>query len=350
MIKIDNLYYLLSYAWDHLEELDNCPVGEGGTAPTLNLLARMLLFGTRRALRRGLHREYVAREGALPGVRGKLQPTPTLRHRLLDLGKTYCQWDEYEFDNPDNQILIAALYLLLRHDALDKQTEAGIRRLLARMPRMTIVPLTPRLFAERTYHRGKKHYRFLHQVCQLIHENSLPQENGEGRIFRDFTRSEREMNHLFEGFLRNFYAHHLDDHSVGAPHIKWQFTADNPDHLRLLPTMRTDVTITGPSGKTIIDAKYYRKSLNTYYDKESVISTNLYQLFSYLKQQDDPQARGMLIYPQTSRPLDLVYRHEGHKIVVRTVNLEAGWELIEARLIGIFTGREDQSRLLKTTI
>jgi 5-methylcytosine-specific restriction enzyme subunit McrC len=283
-------------------------------------------------------------------VRGKLQPTPTLRHRLLDLGKTYCQWDEYEFDNPDNQILIAALYLLLRHDALDKQTEAGIRRLLARMPRMTIVPLTPRLFAERTYHRGKKHYRFLHQVCQLIHENSLPQENGEGRIFRDFTRSEREMNHLFEGFLRNFYAHHLDDHSVGAPHIKWQFTADNPDHLRLLPTMRTDVTITGPSGKTIIDAKYYRKSLNTYYDKESVISTNLYQLFSYLKQQDDPQARGMLIYPQTSRPLDLVYRHEGHKIVVRTVNLEAGWELIEARLIGIFTGREDQSRLLKTTI
>lgn len=203
---------------------------------------------------------------------------------------------------------------------------------------MTPVPLNARLFAERTYHRGKKHYRFLHQICQLIYENSLPQENGEGRTFRDFTRSEREMNRLFESFLRNFYAHHLDDHTVGAPHIKWQFTADDPDHLRLLPTMRTDVTITGPSGTTIIDAKYYRKSLSAYYDKESVISTNLYQLFSYLQQQqNDPAARGILIYPQTSRPLDLHYRYEGHRISVCTVDLEAGWKEIEGRLLSIIS-------------
>lgn len=99
--------------------------------------------------------------------------------------------------------------------------------------------------------------------------------------------------------------------------------------------MRTDVTITGPTGKTIIDAKYYRKSLSAYYEKESIISTNLYQLFSYLKQQDDPLARGVLIYPQTSRPLDLHYQYEGHRISVCTVDLNTGWDMIEERLLRI---------------
>jgi hypothetical protein len=37
----------------------------------------------------------------------------------------------------------------------------------------------------------------------------------------------------------------------------------------------------------------------------------------------------------TPRPFDLHYRYEGHRISVCTVDMDAGWEEIEGRLLSI---------------
>src|ERR1035441_6422817 len=72
-IPIANIYYLLCYAWDALEERDAlADVGALDSTHLLGLSAGGLVTGTRRLLRRGLDRGYLAREEEIPGIRGKL--------------------------------------------------------------------------------------------------------------------------------------------------------------------------------------------------------------------------------------------------------------------------------------
>src|ERR1039458_10864091 len=75
-IPIANIYYLLCYAWDALEERDALTdVDALDSTDRLGLFARVLVNGTRRLLRRGLDRGYLAREDEILGVRDR-QSTP----------------------------------------------------------------------------------------------------------------------------------------------------------------------------------------------------------------------------------------------------------------------------------
>ena len=87
--------------------------------------------------------------------------------------------------------------------------------------------------------------------------------------------------------------------------------------------------------KLIIDAKYYKETLQKYYDSEKVHSSHLYQLFAYLKNQEDIQAEGVLIYPTVQKTLSLAYTHEGHTIRIETLNLNQDWQGIRTDLLEI---------------
>jgi 5-methylcytosine-specific restriction enzyme subunit McrC len=71
-IPVRNLYYLFLYAWDRLPEGGAVDVSgvEGPELP--NLLAKVLLEGTRRLLRRGLDRGYVERDEDTARPRGRM--------------------------------------------------------------------------------------------------------------------------------------------------------------------------------------------------------------------------------------------------------------------------------------
>ena len=93
-------------------------------------------------------------------------------------------------------------------------------------------------------------------------------------------------------------------------------------HCDFLPVMRTDISIENEQGKIIIDTKYYRETLVTWYDRERIHSQNLYQLFSYLLNQqrsDCPasfKTRGILIYPDTGKEINLDYWYDQHLIQI----------------------------------
>src|SRR6202789_3313494 len=102
-IPITNIYYLLCYAWDVLEEKDAlADVNTLDSTDLIDLFARVLVNGTRRLIRRGLDRGYLPREDEILGVRGKLLVTQTLRHNLLRHGRAACAWDELEYDTLPN--------------------------------------------------------------------------------------------------------------------------------------------------------------------------------------------------------------------------------------------------------
>ena len=93
----------------------------------------------------------------------------------------------------------------------------------------------------------------------------------------------------------------------------------------------------------IIDAKYYSYSTQIQYDKHTLHSGNLYQIFTYVKNKDAELANkphevsGMLLYAKTDEELypENEYRMSGNRIEVRTLNLEGDFASIKEQLDGI---------------
>ena len=104
-----------------------------------------------------------------------------------------------------------------------------------------------------------------------------------------------------------------------------------------MDTPDTDITLHYGNRTIIIDTKFYYKTLVTHHGKEMVRPDHLYQLFAYLKNASgDGNAHlfeGMLLYPTVGDGPDLRYELHGHKVSVRTINLDQDWRSIHDDLL-----------------
>jgi len=339
-IPIANIYYLLCYAWDVLEEKETlADVDVLDSTDLLDLFARVLVNGTRRLLRRGLDRGYLPHENELPGVRGKLLVTRTLRCDLLRHGRTACAWDELEYDTLPNQILKTTLQHLRDYGALDKSIRADMHDLLRWLTPVQSIDLRAEHFRRVQLHRNNRLYGFLLNVCEFIHEHWLPAEHGGGRRFRDFVRD--GLPALFEKFVFNFFQHELStDWHVSAPVFTWQFVAANEDAVALVPRMETDVCLRCSDRAIILDTKFYSNALKERsFGSAKLSPSNLYQLFTYLRQRAvEPgweQADGVLLYPRTTRDFFVEFTSHGHRIRALTLDLTQSWKTIHSALMRI---------------
>jgi len=101
--------------------------------------------------------------------------------------------------------------------------------------------------------------------------------------------------------------------------------------------METNITLESDEEKIIIDAKFYRETMTLNYDKARIKSAHLYQLFSYLLNQQDTNlkthnATGILLYPTIETDYNLNFKYNEHKIQIRTINLNSNWRNISLRL------------------
>lgn len=339
-IPIANIYYLLCYAWDVLEEKNTlADVDALNSTDLINLFARVLVTGTRHLLRRGLDRGYQVFEDEISGVRGKLLVTQTLRHGLLRLGRAACSWDELEYDTPPNRIVKATLQSLLMADELNSDTRKDIHDLLRWLTPVRTVELRAEHFRRIQLHRNNRIYTFLLHVCEYVYEHWLPAEHGGPRRFRDFVREGLPM--LFQKFVLNFYKRELPLWKVSAPVIEWQRGNANEDAIKYLPRMNTDVCLRSLDRAIILDTKFYAQALKTgpYGQTERLPSANLYQIFTYLLQQSCElgweHAEGILLYPQTTTSIEADFTTHGHRIRALTLDLTQPWQIIHDELLQI---------------
>jgi 5-methylcytosine-specific restriction enzyme subunit McrC len=127
---------------------------------------------------------------------------------------------------------------------------------------------------------------------------------------------------------------------VGVEQIEWRATGDAPEAERLLPGMRTDVTLRGDERVLVIDTKYYRSTLASHMGSEHVRSGHFAQIYAYLKNIEAAgrMVEGMLLYPTVDRSLDLEYEVDGHRVRVCTVDLGQEWRGIGERLLALVGG------------
>ena len=337
-IPIENIYYLLCYAWNKLEEKERVNVSIDDKTELLDLFAKILINGTKILLKRGIDRSYIDFTDEIAGVKGKVQISQTLKSNLLFKQKTICTFDTFSSNILINRILVSTLYLLSRTKGLDKDLKKELITIQRMFSGIDLIQINNSLFNQIKLNRNNRFYGFLMNVCQIIYENTLPSEELGNYKFTDFTRDERKMNQLFEAFIRNFYKIEQSRYNtVKQENINWLFECDELESFQFVPKMKTDITLENNSEKIIIDAKYYRETMIINYDKEKIKSNNLYQLFSYLLNQEDNtpktvNAKGILLYPTIEKDYDLQYKYKNHKIEIRTINLNANWKLISNRL------------------
>ncbi|GAA3944909.1 5-methylcytosine restriction system specificity protein McrC [Hymenobacter algoricola] len=341
MIPIQNLYYLLCYAWNRLPEQEVL-LSTTATAfhRPLELLARVLTTGTRRLLRRGLENTYAEREQELPELRGRLLLTDTLSRDLLRRGRAVCRFDELGPATPFNQLLLGALTQLSTVRSLPAPLRQELRALRRRFP----ADLAPTPLSTLTLRRVRRlrlpgTEAFLLNVLELIHHCALPEAATTGRTrFRDFRRDERLMAQLFEAFVRNFYRLEQRHFRVLSETIQWQAQAATAEALALLPAMITDTSLESPARKIILDTKYYAAALRPRYDQQKLISPHLYQLYAYLQNQPalpGQQLGGILLYPAATQAVDVRYTLGGHSVRVVTLDLNQPWPSIAAALLAL---------------
>lgn len=336
-IPIENIYYLLCYAWNKLDEKDRVAVSAEDYTKLLDLLAKVLINSTRILLKRGIDRNYIDITTEFAGVKGKLELSQTVKSQLLLKQKTICSFDEFSSNILTNRILVATLNRLIRTNGLDTNLRSQIKNLLWRFDEVEPIELKNSIFSRVKLHRNNKFYGFILNICHLIHENSLLSEKTGDWHFTDFLRDERKMNQLFEAFLRNFYAIEQKEFKVRRENINWQFLSDDNQNLQFLPLMQTDITLENENAKIIIDAKFYKETLKTNYGSEKINSANLYQIFSYLINQQRRDEKtyktaGILLYPTIVQEYDLHFQFQRHHIFIKTVNLNNDWRTIEKRL------------------
>ena len=342
LIPLPTLYYFLCYAWNRLPEPALLKASEAQPfARPVELLAQVLLHGTRRLLRGGLPRTFRQREEELAAVRGRIALTPSLRRGLLPRGRAVCAFDELTTDSALLRLLAGTLARLLMAGRL----RASQRRELRLLRQLLPVPPTDEpqpeaaLFRELRRQRPGGEAAFLLHVCELLWQTALPEPTAGGRgRFLDFRRDEEFMARLFEQFVRNFFRREQRRFRVYAETIAWQAAAAHAADLDLLPTMRTDTTLEAADRKIILDTKYYKAALRPRYDRQRLIAPHLYQLYAYLQNQPTRPGQaleGLLLYPAATQAVDVRYTLGGHPVRIVTLDLEQPWPGIAADLLAL---------------
>jgi 5-methylcytosine-specific restriction enzyme subunit McrC len=340
-IPIKNIYYLLCYAWDSLDQKDTVSAGVDDFKDLSDLFAKVLATGTAQLLKRGVDQGYRCYEETTRSIRGKVLLAPSVQKVLLRQAQAYCAFDDRTPNVLHNQILRATIRRLLCCETLEPAIRDELDVVFRRFPPVDELSLRTRHFGEIRLTRNNKRYRLLLDVCRIVHDHWLTTE-GRGPItFHDFIRDEGRMRRLFQAFVRNFYDREAREYRVWSEDIAWETATAGPDD-RFLPKMQTDVCLAHRTSglKIVVETKFKSEVFQRHFEAEKVHSDNLYQLYAYLKNLEGKGAAnrtcsGILLYAAAEAHADLRFRVPGHDIRVYTLDLSQDWRNIEASLLGL---------------
>lgn len=339
-IFIKNIYYMLSYAFQVLKQSNYESLAVEEFHMVQDLFAAILSKGVAKQLKQGLHREYIAKHETLSVMRGKLNMSETIKNRIQRKQKLTCEFNELSENNIFNQILKTTMYYLTLDEKVKSKNKLALNKLLVFFNNVSLLKPKTIKWRQLNYHRNNKNYEMLLNICYFVIDGMLQTtEKGE---YKMATFSDEHMARLYEKFILEYYRHHHTYLSeVKSAQVKWNLQGDNNESMiHFLPVMQTDVFLRFKEKVLILDAKYYGRTLQKRFDKYTLHSGNVYQIFTYVKNQDKfntGNVAGMLVYAKTEEDItpDCVFNMGVNKIGAKTLDLNKDFKLIAAQLDSI---------------
>jgi 5-methylcytosine-specific restriction enzyme subunit McrC len=175
-------------------------------------------------------------------------------------------------------------------------------------------------------------------VAHLVARSFFPDEKTGRRRFHPFTASQQEMGLLFQAFVRNFLKREQDLFEVSAPKVAWHLELEGSSDPGWLPEMQTDVVLRSPFQRVVIETKYYATPYQSHRGSKKLKSDHLYQLLTYiahLEAETGAHPIGVLLYASAGEEWRLDYRLGGHRLLVRSLDLDRDWKAIHRDLLGL---------------
>ena len=324
---------MLTYAFQVLNQSNYDEITTEPFDNVQDLLAAILSKGIAQQLKQGLHREYVEITENLSVMHGKIDINGTIKNKIANRQKLTCDYDELSEDNIYNQIIKATVMLLLNETSVRDATKDTLKKEMLYFAKISsISPFLIRWDSLR-FNRNNQSYRMILGICQLVIQGLLlTTEDGTIKLAHFF--DERRMCGLYEKFILEFYRKEMPQIKANASKISWQLDSEDSG---LLPEMKSDIMLTYGDKTLIIDAKYYSHTTQMQYGKASLHSSNVYQIFSYVKNQDvgnTGNVAGLLLYAKTEEEItpDMDVVISGNKISAKTLDLNCEFSQISEQL------------------
>ncbi len=340
-ILINNIYYMLSYAFQTLNQGAFDDLAVESFDEMYDLLAAILERGIGIQLKQGLYREYINRLEDLSVIRGKINMPGTIQNRISHRNIMTCEFDELSENNIFNRIIKTTVTLLLENPKVKTKYKDSLKKEMLFFSQVdTVDPLSIK-WAGIRFQRNNQTYRMLLNICQLIIEGMLlTTERGEYRLSSFF--DEQHMCRLYEKFILEYYIkHYRHSLDVRAAQIPW---ATDDASASMLPVMQSDIQLRKGNTVLIIDAKYYSRNTQCQFGKNTIFSNNMYQIFTYVKNRDysfkeeSHKVSGMLLYAKTEeeiQPDGIFNLYDNNQVVVKTLDLNQPFGNIAHKLDSI---------------
>ena len=325
---------MLSYAFQVLNEQGYKNIATEQFENTAELMAAILAKGIAIQIKRGLGKEYIPQTEPLSALRGKIDIAESIKKQTMLNKKMICTYDDFSVNGTMNRIIKSTVELLLRFD-ISKARKKELRKLMVYFNDVEPIDLYT-VNWNIQYNRNNQTYRLLISICYLVVKGLLQTNTDGSTRLMDFVNEQR-MCRLYEKFILEYYRKEYPEITANASQIPWQLD----DGIgTMLPVMQTDIMLTYEEKVLIIDAKYYAHTTQSRFDTHTLHSSNLYQLFTYVKNKEvelaaqPHEVSGMLLYAKTDETVlpNNSYMMSGNKISVKTLDLDCDFYQIAYQL------------------
>lgn len=335
MIKVQNIYHMLAYAFQVLREDRYAKLATEDFENVSDLLAAILSKGISNQIRRGLGREYIETKASVSSPVGKIDISSSLKQLSFTEKCLVCEYDQFTENAYLNQILKTTATLLLQSKEVRPKRKKDLISVLRYMANVNLVDLRRVNWNRINYHRNNATYKMLMNLCYLVISGLLLTKHGGNAKLANYL-DDQKMHRLFERFIMEYYRKHFPLLHVSAAQINWDV---DDGVLEYLPVMQSDITLKYGNDTVIIDTKYYSSTMqyNKMYDSRTIHSANLYQIYTYVKNSAGKSigdVSGVLLYAKTDEEItpDNEYRISGNHFSVKTIDLNTDFHCIAEQL------------------
>lgn len=333
MIRIQNIYYMLAYAFQMLTAQRYVSCGTEEFESTAELLSAILAKGVSAQIKRGLGHTYIEKAEPLSCLRGRINIAESIKQQSIIKQQLVCSYDEFSTNSYMNRILKTTMLWLLRCDITDTRKK-DLRSLLLCFKDVETIDRYCINWHFR-FNRNNQSYQMLMSICYLVLQGLL-QTTSDGSVKMMRFLDEQSMCRLYEKFILEYYRKTYPQIQTSASQIRWALDDGVSD---MLPVMQSDITLTSGNKTLIIDAKYYEHTMQSRYGINKLHSNNLYQIFTYVKNKAafGGEVSGILLYAKTDEAVqpNSTYQMSGNQISVKTLDLNCEFSHIKSQLNGL---------------
>lgn len=329
---------MLAYAFQSLNEKSYAEIEAEEFENVSDLLAAILVKGISNQVKRGIGREYIIAEELLSTPVGRINVSASIKNNSIVRKQLFCNYDNFSENTYMNQILKTTMIILMKFSDVSNKQKKSLKQLLMYFSNVNEIRKYDIKWNKLNYHKNISTYKMLMYICYLIIDSMIMSYSDGIRKLANFI-DDQKMSRLYEKFVLEYYRKHYPSLKAIPSYIEWNTNVGFRD---FLPAMKTDITLEKDDKILIIDTKYYSRTMqnNPLYDKSSVHSNNLYQIFTYVKNKDKNNSgmvSGMLLYAKTDEELtpNFDYIISGNRIGVKTLDLNTDFKNIKSQLNAI---------------